>query len=164
MDKEDARYQNLLQLHERRKQVIRLYTLGYPIMKVAELSGLSYPTVRRAINNYQQGGLQAIVPRGRGRKNGEGRSLSVVQEEMIGRIIREKTPHELGIEHSVWTRVAVMELTAKECGIQLTVRGVGNYLKRWKFKPQKASKAKASVKKKVAKIKAPTDLPSMTLQ
>jgi transposase len=41
-----------------------------------------------------------------------------------------------------------MELTAKECGIQLTVRGVGNYLKRWKFKPQKTVKAKVTVKKK----------------
>jgi transposase len=117
MDREDARYQTLLQLHERRKQVIRLYTKAYPVMTIAELSGLSYPTVRSAIDSYKHGGMEAIAPNDRGRKPSEGRLLSMVQEETIGRIIREQTPANFGLEHSVWTRVAVMELTAKECGI-----------------------------------------------
>jgi transposase len=88
MDKEDARYQTLLQRHKRRKQVIRPYTKGYPVMTIAELSGLSYPTVRRAIDSYKQGGMDAIAPHDRGRKPGEGRMLSAEHEETIGRIIR----------------------------------------------------------------------------
>jgi hypothetical protein len=49
MDKEDARRQSLGELHERRKQVIRLYKKGYKIMRIVALTGLSWPTVRTAI-------------------------------------------------------------------------------------------------------------------
>lgn len=41
MDKEDARYQSLEQLHERRKQVVRLHRKGCGVMEIASLSGLS---------------------------------------------------------------------------------------------------------------------------
>ena len=52
MDKEDARKQTLEQLHERRKQVVRLHNKGYKVMKIAEMTGLTYPTVRSAIDLY----------------------------------------------------------------------------------------------------------------
>ena len=41
---------------------------------------------------------------------------------------------------TLWTRAAVSELIARECGIRLCVRAVGNYLKRWGFTPQKPIK------------------------
>ena len=44
MDKEDARYQKLEQLHERRKQVVRLHLRGTGVMQIVTLTGLSYPT------------------------------------------------------------------------------------------------------------------------
>ena len=53
MDKEDARNQTLEQLHERRKQVVRLHRKGYGVMRIVELTGLSYPTVRKAIDLYR---------------------------------------------------------------------------------------------------------------
>lgn len=53
MDKEDARYQTMEQLHERRKQVVRLHRKGYGVMRVVELSGLSYPTVRGDMNEAE---------------------------------------------------------------------------------------------------------------
>ena len=33
-----------------------------------------------------------------------------------------------------------MQLVEHECGIKLSVRGIGNYLKRWGFTPQKPIK------------------------
>jgi transposase len=60
MDKEDARYQKLEQLHERRKQVVRLHRKGYGVMAIVELTGLSYPAVRRAIDLYEAGGAAAL--------------------------------------------------------------------------------------------------------
>ncbi|MEX3557099.1 MAG: IS630 family transposase, partial [Burkholderia sp.] len=42
MEKEDARYQKLEQLHERRKQVVRLHLAGTAVMQVVALTGLSY--------------------------------------------------------------------------------------------------------------------------
>jgi len=41
MDKEDARYQTMEPLHDRRKQVVRLHRKGYGVMRIVELSGLS---------------------------------------------------------------------------------------------------------------------------
>ncbi len=46
MDKEDARKQTLEQLHERRKQVVRLRNKGHKVMQIVEMTGLTYPTVR----------------------------------------------------------------------------------------------------------------------
>jgi hypothetical protein len=44
MDKEDARYQKLERLHERRKQVVRLHLRGTGVMQIVALTGLSYAT------------------------------------------------------------------------------------------------------------------------
>jgi transposase len=83
MDKEDARNQTLAQLHERRKQVVRLHRKGHGVMRIVDLTGLSYPTVRKAIDLYEAGGLAAICPAPRGRELGNGRTLSADQEASI---------------------------------------------------------------------------------
>ena len=137
MDKEDARNQTLAQLHERRKQVVRLHRKGHRVMQIAELTGLSYPTVRRAIDLYEAGGLAAICPAARGREPGNGRSLSAEQEEAIKRIICDKRPEQLKMDFALWNRAAVMQLIERECAVKLHVRSVGKYLARWGFTPQK---------------------------
>ena len=137
MDKEDARYQSLERLHERRKQVVRLHQKGCKVMRVVELTGLSYPAVRGVIDRYEAGGMGSIKPASRGHQAGEGRSLSAVQEQAIQRIICDKRPEQLKMDFALWNRAAVMQLIERECGIHLSVRGVGNYLKRWGFTPQK---------------------------
>jgi Fic family protein len=50
METEDARFQTLEQLHERRKQVVRRHRKGIKVMQIVALTGLSYPTVRRTID------------------------------------------------------------------------------------------------------------------
>jgi DNA-directed RNA polymerase specialized sigma subunit len=40
-EKENARKQTLEQLHERRKQVVRLYKKGVKIMQIVAMTGLS---------------------------------------------------------------------------------------------------------------------------
>jgi transposase len=140
MDKEDARYQKLEQLHERRKQVVRLYRKGHGVMAIVELTGLSYPAVRLAIDLYEAGGLAALKPAPRGRAQGQGRSLSAEQEEAVRRTICDKRPEQLKMDFALWTRAAVMQLIEGQCGVTLSVRAVGNYLKRWGFTPQKPIK------------------------
>lgn len=140
MDKEDARFQTLEQLHERRKQVVRLHRKGIGVMRIVELSGLSYPTVRGVIDRYEREGAKSIKPAPRGKLSGEGRSLTDEQERSVRQIICDKRPEQLKMEFALWNRAAVMQLIERECGIKLTVRGVGNYLKRWGFTPQKPIK------------------------
>lgn len=140
MDKEDARYQRLEQLHERRRQVARLHVKGHGVMRIVELTGLSYPAVRRAIDLFEAAGVSALKPSARGREKGQGRSLSAEQEQAIRRTICDKRPEQLKMEFALWTRGAVMQLIEQQCGIKLSVRAVGNYLNRWGFTPQKPIK------------------------
>jgi transposase len=80
MEKESARNQTLEQLHERRKQVIRLHKRGIKVMELVQMSGLSYPTVRKTLDLFKQGGWAAIKPAGRGRTKGDARLLTPEQE------------------------------------------------------------------------------------
>ena len=140
MEKEDARYQTLEQLHERRKQVVRLHKKGIKVMQIVAMTGLSHPSVRGTIDRFEQGGWSAIRPALRGRNRGDGRVLSSAQEYAIQRLIIDKRPEQLKLEFSLWTRAAVGQLIEQEFGIQLQVRSVGKYLERWGFTPQKPIK------------------------
>lgn len=140
MDKEDARYQTLEQLHERRKQVVRLHTKAIKVMQIVGMTGMSYPTVRATIDLFEAGGWPAIRPGLRGRNRGDGRTLSQAQEEAIQRMIIDKRPEQLKMEFSLWSRAAVGQLIEQEFGIKLQVRSIGKYLTRWGFTPQKPIK------------------------
>jgi transposase len=140
MEKEDARKQSREVLHERRKQVIRMHRKGMPVMQIVEHSGLSWYAVNAAITAYSTAGGEGLKPAARGKKQGSGRMLSQEQESAVRQIICDKRPEQLKMEFALWNRAAVMQLIERECAIRLSVRGVGNYLKRWGFTPQKPIK------------------------
>lgn len=140
MEKESARSQTLEQLHERRKQVVRLHKQGTKIMQIVTMTGLSYPTVRSAIDRFEAGGWGAIRPAARGRSRGDGRTLSSAQEDTVQRMIIDKRPEQLKMDFSLWSRAAVGQLIEQEFGIKLQVRSIGKYLTRWGFTPQKPIK------------------------
>jgi len=140
MEKENARKQTLEQLHERRKQVVRLHKKGIKIMQIVSMTGLSYPAVRATIDRFSEGGWTAVRPATRGRMRGDGRCLSEAQEDAIRRTIIDKRPEQLKMEFFLWSRAAVGQLIEQEYGIRLHVRSVGKYLARWGFTPQKPIK------------------------
>lgn len=140
MDKEDARKQTLLELHTRRKQVVRLHCKGLGVMQIVELSGLSWPAVRAALTLFEQGGWDALKPTARGKKAGDGRVLTPDQEQSIRGIICDKRPEQMKLDFALWNRGAVATLIDREYGLKLTIRAVGNYLKRWGMTPQKPIK------------------------
>lgn len=140
MEKENARKQTLEQLHERRKQVVRLHKKGIKIMQIVDMTGLSYPPVRACIDLFESGGWAAIRPGLRGRSPGVGRTLTEAQEDSLQRTIIDKRPEQLKMDFSLWSRAAVGQLIEQEFGIQLQVRSIGKYLARWGFTPQKPIK------------------------
>jgi transposase len=140
MEKEDARKQSREVLHERRKQVIRLYWKGMRVMQIVEHSGLSWYAVNAAIKVYLATGAGALKPAARDKKQGSDRMLSEAQESAVRRIICDKRPEPMKMEFALWNRAAVRQLIEREYAIALSVRGVGNYLKRWGFAPQKPIK------------------------
>lgn len=140
MKKHDARKDSLEVKHERRKQAVRLHLKGKGPMEVAELTGLTWPTVRVAIDLYKAGGWSALKYRKVGRRKGQGRKLEQQQELRIRRMINEKRPEQLKLDFALWSRGAVSELVERECGVKLSVRTAGKYLKRWGYTPQKPIK------------------------
>ncbi len=140
MENEDARFQTLEQLHERRKQVVRLHKKGIKVMQIVAMTGLSHPTVRTTIDLFDAGGWAGIRPALRGRNRGDGRVLSQAQEDAIQRMIIDKRPEQLKMDFSLWSRAAVGQLIDQEFGIKLQVRSIGKYLARWGFTPQKPIK------------------------
>jgi transposase len=76
----------------------------------------------------------------RGNKWGEGRTLSPTEEAWIQQVMQEHFPDELNLDSALWTRSAVQTLIACECGVKMPIRTVGEYLKRWRYTPQKPLK------------------------
>jgi transposase len=96
--------------------------------------------VRKAIDLFSEGRLagdQACCPGPQRRRWAQAQRE---QEAAVRRTICDKRPEQLKMEFALWTRCAVLQLIEQECGIRLSIRGVGNYLKRWGFTPQKPIK------------------------
>ena len=140
METTEKEVQTLEQLYALRKQAVRLHKSGMRVMQIVTATGLSWPSVRMALNLYEQGGMAALKPAVRGKKSGTGRSLSAEQEQALRRIICDKRPEQLKMDFALWSRPAVMQLIEREYGIKLHVRSVGKYLTRWGFTPQKPIK------------------------
>lgn len=140
MENEDARYQTLEQLHERRKQAVRMHLKGIKIMKIDNLSGLCYQAVRGTIDRFKAGGWSAMRPARRGRETGEGRLLSDEQGQKIKRAIIDKRPEQMKLGFYLGGRSAAAQLVVQEFGLELSERTVGSYLKRWGLTPQKPVK------------------------
>jgi hypothetical protein len=107
MSDHDARYQNLAALHERRKQVIRLHKKQYGVMQIVELTHLSWSAVRAAIDLYEAGGMAALKPKPRGKKGGEGRSLTPDQEAHIRKLIVDQRPEQLKMDFALSERLSL---------------------------------------------------------
>ena len=63
MQKEDARKQSREVLHERRKQVIRMHRKGVGVMRIVELTGLSWTAVNTALRLHGAGASATLKPR-----------------------------------------------------------------------------------------------------
>ena len=66
--------------------------------------------------------------------------MSSVQEAAIRRKIIDRRPEQLKLDFALWTREAVRQLILHELGLDMPIRTVGEYLKRWGFTPQKPVK------------------------
>jgi transposase len=137
MEREDARKLRPAEQLKRRRQVIQAWKHGRNRRQIAAQIGLSYSAVRATINSYKKFGAPGLQSGQRGRPLRSCRKLTIEQEQLIQKMIQEKRPEQLNMAFSLWTRAAVRLLIERECGVKMGVRGVGKYLARWGFTPQK---------------------------
>ena len=138
MEREDARKLSPEQQKEKRKIALRMRMNGREFSEIGEMVGVHPRTVQYWWQRYQNEGLKAAVEGGqRGHEVGKLRTLNGEQEWLIQQLISEKMPDQLKLSFALWTRAAVRELIKKRCGLEMPIRTVGEYLKRWGFTPQK---------------------------
>lgn len=140
MEKIDARTLSPQTQFELRKQVIRLRKKGVPNKAVADIVGISETYASTLWQTYQRGGSEALKPKVRGRRLGTKRRLTAEQETAVQKLLVDKTPDQLKLSFALWTRDAVRLLIKQEYHLELPLRTITDYLKRWGFTPQKPVK------------------------
>ena len=140
MDKIDARTLSPETQYELRKQLIRLRKKGMTNAEAAEIVGISASRASTVWQTYLSGGIEAIKPKQRGRRFGEKRRLTVEQEAAVQKLLVDKTPDQLKLSFALWTREAVHQTILRCYSIDLPLRTITDYLKRWGLTPQKPVK------------------------
>jgi len=159
MEKIDARTYSPDAQHQIRRQIIRLRGKGFSNRVVAEGVGISESHASTIWQCYKKEGIKAIKPGRRGRRTGAQRTLSPDQEAEIQKALIDKTPDQMKLPFALWTRDAVKLLIDQCFGIDMPIRTVGEYLKRWGFTPQKPVKRAYEQNSEVVKKWLETDYP-----
>ena len=136
----DMRKLNADELLMKRKEVVRLKKTNHTGKETAEIAEISEGQVSRIWKSYQNGGMAALKPQKRGRKQGEQTLLSVEQEREIRQTIISKAPNQLKMAGFLWTLAKISQYvwnTYRKC---VSVRCLSNYMKRWGLSCQRPTK------------------------
>jgi transposase len=114
-----------------------MVNLGKTQSYAADFFGVGLRSVARWVGSYNADGVKGLQPKKRGRQHGQQRTLSALQEKQIQVALIDKCPEQMKLPFALWPRKAVQEYVNIQFGIQLPIRTVGEYLKRWGFTPQK---------------------------
>ena len=145
-EKTDYRKASPEALYEARKTVIRMWKSKKKVAEIIEATDFSRDTVYVTIRAYKEGGMEALKPKTRGRKIGEKRHLTSTQEQEILKLLVDHNPEQFKIKGCLWTRDSVRELIRQKYGINMPIRTVGEYLKRWGLTVQRPAKREMNQK------------------
>ena len=123
-----------------KRQTMYLRQQGKKHQEIADILNIKRGSVANIISDYNHKGNLIFQEDVRGRKTGEKRTLSPSQEEEIQEIIKNRTPEDEGVAASLWNRPALSQLIKQKFGIEMKVRAISNYLKRWHMSPQRPTR------------------------
>lgn len=134
----DARTLSPAEQKEKRRTALRMRQQGYRFKDIAAALDVHQRTVQEWWSRYQvDGEAPAIAGGQRGARFGERRTLTPAQAAAVQDWISDRQPDQLKLTFALWTREAVRELMRLKLGLEMPIRTVGEYLKRWGFTPQK---------------------------
>lgn len=164
MDKEDGRKLSTEALRERRKTIVRMKKANNSLEEIIAATGACATSVYNIWKQYEANGHAAFNPQKRGNKYGQGRHLTPDQEKVIQKHIVNKCPEQYQLDFALWTRQAVQQLIKQKSGIEMPIRSVGEYLKRWGFTPQKPTKFAIERKPSLVKEWLENTYPKITVE
>jgi transposase len=149
---------------EARRRALILVGKNWHDGDIAQAVGVHERTVRQWKQHQREHGTKSLLSDERGRVVGEGRRLSAQQEREVRKLIADKLPEQLKLPFALWTRKAVAQLLEARFGVNLPVRTMGEYLKRWGFTPQKPIKKAYEQNPKKVKAWLENEYPTIAAQ
>jgi transposase len=142
MMKHDARSLSEESLELLRRQAHRLRLEGRTWAEIASIVGVHMSTLMSWVRRFKIGtsGLSEVSSARRGRRFGENRTISLADELMLRELIVTGSPSQLGLPFALWNRRAVQGAIEVKFGLDMSIRTVGEYLRRWGFTPQRPVK------------------------
>ena len=136
---------------ELRNKIVRQMKKHGNTNEVAIICECTVRHVQKTWKKYQEGGIALIQAVKMGRPKGVGCKLSPEQEEIIKKMITEKTPEETGLRGYLWERKAICELVKQQFGIVMPLSTMGKYLAKWDFTYQRPKKNGGDARSMMAK-------------
>ena len=118
-------------VNQLRVEAVKLRLQGKTLKEISQATQLSAPTIIAAHKAWMQGGWPAVAIRERGRRVGEGRTLSAVQEQEIYVQLVSTQPADHGLPFLLWQLDAMQQLIQQRLGMALPERTTAQYLQRW---------------------------------
>ncbi len=128
------------QLNTLRIQAVKLRLAGNTLKTISAATGLSSPTIIAAHKAWQNGGWQAVPIRERGRKMGEGRTLSAEQELEMYQTLVATAPEAHQLPYLLWQLEAMQALVRKQYRISIPDRTATHYLQRWRLNAERPAR------------------------
>jgi len=119
------------------KKAVLLNNQGKNNVEIAKIMGVHRNSVSLWLRNYNEYKKSGLIPKKRGRKKWQNRTLNINQERRIQMFIINETPDNLKLGVALWTRKAVQKLIKIRFRVDMPIRTVGEYLMRWEFTSQK---------------------------
>lgn len=144
----DARKLNQQEQFKLRKRIVQLREEGMSNKEVSKTVGIYHTHVSTIWNQYKTGGIGSLQSKKRGRKDGEIRRLSSLQENLILEAMFKHAPVDFNMGLFLWTRKATNELISNLFRISIPLRTVSDYFARWQLIPEKPVKRISNVTNK----------------
>ena len=127
-----------VQAEIRRRAVCDYLSLGKRSKaKLARMYQVTPNIIAKWIKNYEKSGRKSFTKDTRGAKRYQNTVLTKQQQNWLKKQLITKTPDQLQLPFSLWTRKLVGEVVFRKYGIKISISTTGKYLKSFGMTPQK---------------------------
>ena len=137
MQKRDGRSIPDAALEVLRERAVVMHEAGNVQLAIAAALGVHKNTVHRWLKGWRIAGATALKAKKRGRRHAAKRLLDAEQAAEVRQLMIGHCPDQLDLPWALWSREGVRDLAQARCGVRLALRTVSDYLRRWRFTPQR---------------------------